>query len=82
MSSQSVARSPLLAGTFGEMIGEFFGTMVLILFGDGCVATFRALHQSGTRQSICEGVDCDYSWVGPGRYAGYLCRWRYQRRPP
>jgi glycerol uptake facilitator protein len=40
MSSQSVARSPLLAGTGGEMIGEFFGTMVLILFGDGCVATF------------------------------------------
>ncbi len=40
MSSQSVARSPLLSGTFGEMIGEFFGTMVLILFGDGCVASF------------------------------------------
>ena len=39
MSSQSVARSPLLAGTYGEMIGEFFGTMVLILFGDGVVAT-------------------------------------------
>jgi glycerol uptake facilitator protein len=40
MSSQSVTRSPLLSGTFGEMIGEFFGTMVLILFGDGVVATF------------------------------------------
>lgn len=40
MSSQSLARSPLLSGTFGEMIGEFFGTMVLILFGDGVVATF------------------------------------------
>jgi len=39
MSSQSVARSPLLEGTGGEMIGEFFGTMVLILFGDGVVAT-------------------------------------------
>src|SRR5256714_2282381 len=39
MSSQSVARSPLLAGTYGEMIGEFFGTKVLILFGDGVVAT-------------------------------------------
>jgi glycerol uptake facilitator protein len=24
----------------GEAIGEFFGTMVLILFGDGCVAVF------------------------------------------
>src|SRR5215467_582204 len=39
MSNQSVASSPLLAGTYGEMIGEFFGTMVLILFGDGVVAT-------------------------------------------
>src|SRR5260370_15137228 len=39
MSSQSVARSPLLEGPGGEMIGEFFGTMVLILFGDGVVAT-------------------------------------------
>ena len=39
-SSQAVSKSPLLAGTYGEMIGEFFGTMVLILFGDGVVATF------------------------------------------
>lgn len=39
-SSSSVSRTPLLAGTWGEAIGEFFGTMVLILFGDGCVATF------------------------------------------
>jgi glycerol uptake facilitator protein len=39
-SSPSVSKTPLLAGTWGEMIGEFFGTMVLILFGDGCVATF------------------------------------------
>lgn len=40
MASRSVTNAPLLSGTFGEMIGEFFGTMVLILFGDGCVATF------------------------------------------
>jgi glycerol uptake facilitator protein len=39
MSSQSVAKTPLLAGTGGEMVGEFFGTMTLILFGDGVVAT-------------------------------------------
>jgi glycerol uptake facilitator protein len=39
MASQSVAAPSALAGTFGEMIGEFFGTMVLILFGDGVVAT-------------------------------------------
>src|ERR1700730_13033514 len=48
MSSQSVARSPLLAGTYGEMIGEFFGTMVLILFGDGCVASFALFTKLGT----------------------------------
>src|SRR5258708_433412 len=40
MASQSIRRSPLLSGTWGEMIGEFFGTLVLILFGDGCVASF------------------------------------------
>src|SRR5437016_13677606 len=39
MASQSVSRPSPLAGTFVEMIGEFFGTMILILFGDGCVAT-------------------------------------------
>jgi len=40
MASQAVDRPNALAGTPGEMIGEFFGTMVLILFGDGCVAVF------------------------------------------
>src|SRR5712692_10414998 len=39
MANQAVGRPTALAGTLGEMIGEFFGTMVLILFGDGCVAT-------------------------------------------
>src|SRR5690348_3803325 len=34
------SRSSALSGTFGEMIAEFFGTMVLMLFGDGCVASF------------------------------------------
>ena len=29
------------------MIGEFFGTMVLILFGDGCVATFALFGNIG-----------------------------------
>jgi len=33
-------RPGALAGTLGESIAEFFGTMVLVLFGDGCVATF------------------------------------------
>ncbi len=38
--AQIAGRVPALAGTMGEAIGEFFGTMVLILFGDGCVAVF------------------------------------------
>jgi glycerol uptake facilitator protein len=40
MASQAVSRAPALAGVLGESIGEFFGTMVLLLFGDGCVAVF------------------------------------------
>ncbi len=39
MASQAVAKPTGLAGIWGEMIGEFFGTMILILFGDGVVAT-------------------------------------------
>jgi glycerol uptake facilitator protein len=40
MASQAVAKPSALAGIWGEMVGEFFGTMILILFGDGVVATF------------------------------------------
>lgn len=40
MASRVMQRPAALAGTMGECIGEFFGTMILILFGDGCVATF------------------------------------------
>jgi glycerol uptake facilitator protein len=40
MASLSIRRPTALAGTLGECIAEFFGTMVLILFGDGCVASF------------------------------------------
>ena len=36
----ATGRPNALAGTLGESMAEFFGTMVLILFGDGCVATF------------------------------------------
>ncbi len=40
MATQAVEKPSALAGIWGEMIGEFFGTMILILFGDGVVATF------------------------------------------
>jgi glycerol uptake facilitator len=42
MASQAVNRATVtnaLAGIWGEMIAEFFGTFVLLLFGDGCVAS-------------------------------------------
>jgi glycerol uptake facilitator protein len=48
MASQAVSRPTALSGTFGEMIGEFFGTMILILFGDGCVATVFLFANIGT----------------------------------
>jgi glycerol uptake facilitator protein len=40
MAAQTGVKTPALGGVLGESIGEFFGTMVLILFGDGCVASF------------------------------------------
>lgn len=48
MASQPVSKPSVLAGTLGELIAEFFGTMVLILFGDGCVATFALFNKLGS----------------------------------
>ncbi|HVB61208.1 MAG TPA: MIP family channel protein [Ktedonobacteraceae bacterium] len=53
MAAQSISRPSALSGTFGEMIGEFFGTFVLILFGDGCVAVFGLF---GTTQGVGLGA--------------------------
>jgi glycerol uptake facilitator protein len=47
MASSAIRRPAALAGTWGECIAEFFGTMVLILFGDGCVATFALFTKLG-----------------------------------
>jgi len=44
---QTLEKPTALAGTFGECIAEFFGTMVLILFGDGCVAVFGLFTKLG-----------------------------------
>ncbi len=51
MATQTVGRSSALAGTLGEVIAEFFGTMVLILFGDGCVATFALFTNIGANNA-------------------------------
>ncbi len=45
MASLAPSKSSFLSGTYGEMIAEFFGTMVLILFGDGCVASFALFNK-------------------------------------
>lgn len=41
MARQAVGSPTALSGTLGECIGEFFGTLVLVLFGDGSVAAFK-----------------------------------------
>src|SRR5262249_11546226 len=57
--AQVAGRVPALAGTMGEAIGEFFGTMLLILFGDGCVAVLWLFNMPGiganTWPCICFG---------------------------
>lgn len=51
MASQAVGKPTALSGTLGEAIAEFFGTMVLMLFGDGCVATFALFGNIGGTNS-------------------------------
>jgi len=51
MASQAVGRPSALSGVWGEALGEFFGTMVLILFGDGCVATFALFTNIGVNNA-------------------------------
>ncbi len=48
MATQTAsARPTALAGTLGECLAEFMGTMILILFGDGCVASFALFNTLG-----------------------------------
>src|SRR5690349_18988969 len=41
MASQATNPSSFWGGTFGESLADGIGTFVLIIFGDGCVATFK-----------------------------------------
>jgi glycerol uptake facilitator protein len=48
MAMRSVpARPTALAGTPGECLAEFMGTFILLMFGDGCVATFSLFTKLG-----------------------------------
>lgn len=51
MAQITISRPSALSGTLGEAIAEFFGTMVLILFGDGCVATFALFTNLGANNA-------------------------------
>ena len=62
MASQSVSRPSPLAGTYGEMVGEFFGTMILILFGDGCVATFALYNKISPNPFANEWIVIVFGW--------------------
>src|SRR5437588_11247805 len=62
MASQSVSRPSPLAGTYGEMVGEFFGTMILILFGDGCVATFALYNKTSPNPFATDWIVIVFGW--------------------
>src|SRR6266700_2571917 len=62
MAVRPVARPIALSGTLGEAIGEFFGTMVLLLFGDGCVATFALFNKVAPNPFANEWVIIALGW--------------------
>ena len=62
MSSQAGSAPSALAGTLGEVIGEFFGTMILILFGDGVVATFVLFNKVSTNPFANEWIVIILGW--------------------
>ena len=51
MEHPGIGRRSALAGTSGEALAEFFGTLVLLLFGDGCVATFALFNNIGANNT-------------------------------
>jgi glycerol uptake facilitator protein len=63
MAMQTASERPsALAGTLGECIAEFMGTMVLLLFGDGCVATFALFNKVAPNPFANEWVIIALGW--------------------
>lgn len=49
-----------LAGSFGEFLAEFMGTMILVLVGDGALATFALFTHAGTANTATPFA---YEWI-------------------
>src|SRR5215469_16368786 len=60
MESLRTERPDPLAGTFGEYLAEFMGTMILVLFGDGAIATFALFTQIGLGNALTPFA---YEWI-------------------
>ncbi|GLV59117.1 aquaporin [Dictyobacter sp. S3.2.2.5] len=52
-----------MGGTLGECVAEFFGTMVLLLFGDGCVASFALFNTLGPNGSPTTPTPFANQWI-------------------
>lgn len=68
MASQAMnqPKTGIFAGVFGEMIAEFFGTLVLVLFGDGAVASFLLFSNNvlpAVRGGVVEGGFVPVNWT-------------------
>jgi glycerol uptake facilitator protein len=55
--------TPVLGGLYGECIAEFLGTLVLMLFGDGCVATFGLFNTLGPLNTATQPTPYANNWV-------------------
>src|SRR5437773_5192156 len=56
----SIERQDPLAGTLGECLAEFMGTMILVLFGDGVIATFALFTNIGLGNTATSFA---YEWI-------------------
>lgn len=65
MESPAIGKtaSPALTGTLGDCIAEFFGTLVLILFGTGVDASFLLFNTLGPGRTTTQPIPFASNWV-------------------